>query len=64
MASMVTKISTTTDVPEEQVRHILDEFVTETGLDRVLNDTVLDGIRSTPTPDQPMLSTFEEVTAA
>ena len=64
MANMVTKISAANDVPEEQVRHILDEFVTETGLDRVLSDAVLDGIRSAPTLGQPMLSTFKEDTVA
>lgn len=64
MVNMVRKISADTDVPEEQVRHILDEFLTETGLDRVLSDTVLDGIRAAPSSNQPVLSAFEEAAAA
>lgn len=63
MANTVQEISTAADVPEEQVRHILDEFVVEIGLDRVLDDTALVGIRSLPAPNQPTLSAFEEVAA-
>lgn len=64
MANMVQKISADTDVSEEQVRYILDEFLTETGLDRMLSDTVLDGIRAFPSANQPVLSAFEEAAAA
>lgn len=64
MANMVQRISADTDVPEEKVRNILNEFLAETGLDRLLSDTVLDGIHAVPTADQPVLSTFKEASAA
>lgn len=64
MADVVRKISTDTNVPEGQVRDVLDAFLAETGLDQLLSDTIVGGVRAVPSIDQPVLAAFEEASAA